>query len=54
MMKKLIIAAAAFAIALPMAIQASPQSDLKKFRSYYNKKFPGVRLADYADGSCLK
>ncbi len=50
-MKKLIIAAAAFAIALPMAIQASPQSDLKKFRSYYNKKFPGVRLSDYADGS---
>ena len=50
-MKKLIIAAAALAIALPMVSQASPQSDLKKFQSYYNKKFPGLKLSDYADGS---
>ena len=50
-MKKLIIAAAAFAIALPMVSQASPQSDLRKFRSYYNKMFPGLKLSDYADGA---
>lgn len=30
--------------------QASPDSDLKDFRNYFFKKFPGVPLDDYANG----
>ena len=29
---------------------ASPQDDLKKVRSYFFTKFPGVKLQDFADG----
>jgi sulfur-oxidizing protein SoxA len=29
---------------------ASPQQDLKQFRAYFFKKFPGVKLQEFADG----
>ncbi len=50
-MKKLIITAAIAVLGLGPAISAaSPQEDLKQFRSFYYKKFPGVKLQEYADG----
>ncbi len=51
-MNKLIIttAVALLGLAPAMATMASPQDDLKEFRSYYFKKFPGIKLQDYADG----
>ena len=50
-MKKLLITATAFMLgAVPMITQASPASDLKNFRAYYFKKFPGVPLQDFANG----
>jgi sulfur-oxidizing protein SoxA len=35
---------------LPAAIQASPDDDLKSFREYYMKRFPGVPLSEYKNG----
>jgi len=51
-MKKLLIALSALSVlgGAPMVADASPQSDLKKFRAYFFKKFPGVKLQDYGNG----
>ena len=50
-MKKLVITTVIALMGLaPAMTMASPQEDLKKFRSYYFKKFPGVKLQRYADG----
>jgi sulfur-oxidizing protein SoxA len=50
-MKKLVITTALALMGLaPAMTMASPQSDLKDFRAYFFKKFPGVKLQDYADG----
>lgn len=51
-MKKIIMVLTAFSIVagLSVAAHAGPQSDLKKFRAYYKKKFPSVRLSAYKDG----
>lgn len=50
-MKKLVITTAIALMGLaPAMTMASPQEDLKKFRAYYFKKFPGVKLQEYADG----
>lgn len=37
-------------IATPLVAQASPESDLKKFRSYFKEKFPKVPMADFVNG----
>lgn len=51
-MKALLTTATALALLVgaPLAAQASPQQDLKEFREYYMKKFPGVSLQEYANG----
>ena len=50
-MKKLVITTALALMGLaPAMTMASPQSDLKEFRAYFFKKFPGVKLQDFADG----
>ena len=51
-MKKLLIALSALSVlgGAPMVADASPESDLKKFRTYFFKKFPGVKLQDYGNG----
>ena len=53
MMKKIIIAMTAIGLVAgaQMTAQASPQSDLQKYRSYWKSKLPtGKTLDDYADG----
>jgi len=53
MMKKIIIAMTAIGLVAgaQMTAQASPQSDLKKYRSYWESKLPaGKKMDDYADG----
>jgi sulfur-oxidizing protein SoxA len=37
-------------VATPVATQASPDSDLKAFRSYFHKKFPKVPMNDFING----
>ncbi|MDH3948433.1 MAG: sulfur oxidation c-type cytochrome SoxA [Gammaproteobacteria bacterium] len=52
-MKKFLIAISALTVLGGLAAvpaQASPQEDLKKFRAYFFKKFPGVKLQDYGNG----
>ena len=51
-MKKLVITSiiALFGLVPVTMALASPKDDLDKFRSYYYKKFPGVKLQDFADG----
>ena len=50
-MKKLLIAVTALAtLGSTLTANATPQSDLKEFRNYYFKKFPGVKLQDYGNG----
>lgn len=51
-MKALLTTATALALLVgaPLAAQASPQQDLKEFREYYMKKFPGVSLQEYGNG----
>lgn len=50
-MKKLVITTALALMGLaPAMTMASPQSDLKDFRAYFFKKFPGVKLQEFADG----
>ena len=51
-MKKLLIALSALSVlgVAPTVATASPQSDLKNFRAYFFKKFPGVKLQDYGNG----
>jgi len=36
--------------AMPILAQASPASDLKEFRAYFFKKFPGVSLQEFSNG----
>jgi sulfur-oxidizing protein SoxA len=51
-MKKLALTAAALALlaGLPMAGHASPEQDLKDFREFYMKRFPGVPLDEFKNG----
>ena len=50
-MKKIITAATALLIGFaPMMADASPRGDLKKFRAYFLKMNPGVKMQDYANG----
>ena len=51
-MKKIISALVIIGVitGLPIAAQASPQSDLKAFRAYYKQKFPTVRMSAWTDG----
>ena len=52
-MKKFLLAFTAVALlggVTAVPAQASPEEDLKQFRAFYFKKFPGVKLQDYANG----
>lgn len=51
-MRKLALTATAVALfaGLPLAAQATPADDLKSFREYYMKRFPGVPLEEYKNG----
>jgi sulfur-oxidizing protein SoxA len=51
-MKKLLISAIAFTLVggASLSAMASPASDLKEFRAYFFKRFPGVPLQEYANG----
>lgn len=51
-MRKLAITATAVALlaGMPLAAQATPAEDLKSFREYYMKRFPGVPLNEYQNG----
>ena len=52
-MKKFLIAISALTVLGGLAAvpaQASPQEDLKQFRAYFFKKFPGVKLQDFGNG----
>ncbi len=51
-MRKLALTATAVALfaGLPLAAQATPADDLKSFREYYMKRFPGVPLDEYKNG----
>jgi sulfur-oxidizing protein SoxA len=50
-MKKLVITAAIALMGLAPALSsATPQQDLKQFREYFFKRFPGVPLQEYANG----
>ncbi len=53
-MKKILITATVLAVfgLAPLAVQAStPKQDLRAFRSYFVKRFPGVPMANYANGA---
>ncbi len=51
-MKKLltIVATLGMISAASVAVQASPQQDLKEFRAYYKERFPDVPFNDYVNG----
>ncbi len=51
-MKRLLMIAAAVAYfgAAPLAVQASPEEDLKAFRAYFLERFPNVPLEEFANG----
>ncbi len=51
-MKKIAATATALAMlcAAPLSVQATPESDLKSFREYYMKQFPGVPLNEFGNG----
>ena len=51
-MRKFALAASVMALlaGLPVAAQASPSEDLKSFREYFMKRFPGVPLNEYQNG----
>ncbi len=50
-MNKLVIAVACILFgAVPVLVQASPASDLKEFRAYFVKKFPGISLQEFSNG----
>ena len=50
-MKKYLAALSALLmIATPVVSQASPEDDLKSFRSYFTDKFPEVPVADFVNG----
>ncbi len=52
-MKKFLLAFTALAVlggVTAVPAQATPEEDLKQLRAYYFKKFPGIKLQDYANG----
>ena len=50
-MKKIATALSVMLIAAtPFAAQATPDDDLKAFRSYFTKKFPNVPVNDFVNG----
>jgi sulfur-oxidizing protein SoxA len=51
-MKKLLTIAATLGLisAASVAVQASPQEDLKEFRAYFAERFPDVPFTDYVNG----
>ena len=51
-MRKIAFAASLLALfaGLPAAVQATPNEDLKSFREYFMKRFPGVPLNEYQNG----
>jgi sulfur-oxidizing protein SoxA len=50
-MKKLVITIAIALMGLAPALSsATPQEDLKEFREFFLKRFPGVKLQDFANG----
>jgi len=51
-MKKLLTIAATLGLisAASLAVQASPQEDLKEFRAYFAERFPDVPFKEYANG----
>lgn len=51
-MRKIALTASLVALlaGLPVASQASPSDDLKSFREYFMKRFPGVPLNEYQNG----
>jgi sulfur-oxidizing protein SoxA len=52
-MRKLALTAtvvALFGSILPLAAQATPAEDLKSFREYFMRRFPGVPLDEYKNG----
>jgi len=51
-MKKLLTIAAILGLisAASVAVQASPQQDLKEFRAYFKHRFPDVPFKDYVNG----
>lgn len=51
-MRKIALTASLVALlaGLPVAVQASPSEDLKSFREYFMKRFPGVPLNEYQNG----
>ena len=50
-MKKIATALSVMLIAAaPFAAQATPDDDLKAFRSYFENKFPDVPLNDFSNG----
>lgn len=50
MMKKLLSIILALGIGLPIQSLASPQEDLKAFRTHFQKGFPGIPLQEYGNG----
>ncbi|MCG6887409.1 MAG: sulfur oxidation c-type cytochrome SoxA [Proteobacteria bacterium] len=52
-MKKFLITITALSMlgGIAMTAQATPQTDLKDFRAFFFKKFPGVKLQDYGNGA---
>jgi sulfur-oxidizing protein SoxA len=51
-MKKLLTIAATLGLisAASLAVQASPQEDLKEFRAYFAERFPDVPFKEYSNG----
>ena len=51
-MKKILIALGAISVMVtaPLAVNASPESDLESFRTYFYQQFPGVELQEFANG----
>jgi len=46
----ILVAAASALLAVSVAAQASPQSDLKEFQGYFKKRFPEVPFDDFSNG----
>jgi sulfur-oxidizing protein SoxA len=44
------IAALGLVCAIPLATQASPEEDLREFRSYFEKRFPNTPFDDFVNG----
>ncbi len=51
-MKKILLIAAALAVPLttPIAAATTPEEDIEIFRKHYQKRFPGVPFAEFANG----